>query len=175
MVFRQFVASETGCTSYLIGCERGGRAAVVDPLDDVSPYLTEAAHCALRITHIIETHSHPERVSGARRLSAVTGAPLLTREPPPECQGDEVDEEEEHELGLVWLTLIQTSGFAGATVAVVVTDRARGRKPCLVLCGEPLSARMRQRLPALPEDVAIYAAHALEPRLCLPERGDREH
>jgi hydroxyacylglutathione hydrolase len=42
--------------SYLIGDDKAGVVAVVDPQRDVDVYLQMARKRGLRITHIIETH-----------------------------------------------------------------------------------------------------------------------
>jgi hydroxyacylglutathione hydrolase len=57
MIFRRFVAAETGRASYLVGCERVGRAAVIDPQPDVTPALCAAAEASVRITHIFATYA----------------------------------------------------------------------------------------------------------------------
>ena len=50
---------------------------MVDPQLEIEPYLEAAAQKSMRVTHIIETHVQADHVSGARRLSAVTGAPVF--------------------------------------------------------------------------------------------------
>jgi hydroxyacylglutathione hydrolase len=183
MIFRQFIAPHGGCASYLVGCERAGQSAVIDPLADVGPYLADAAALGLRITHVIETHAHADHLSGAYRLSRVTRAPLLTHEPlaagVPHC---DVEDEEEHEIGLARLTLLLTPGHTGGSLAVLVTDRARANGPPLLLSGdtllvgevgrpepeapgcerrlaEQLYDSVFERLLRLPDDVTLYPAH----------------
>ena len=53
---------------------------MVDPQLEIEPYLEAAAQKSMRITHIIETHVQADHVSGARRLAAATGAPVLFHE-----------------------------------------------------------------------------------------------
>ena len=40
MIFRQLIHDDLGCASYLVGDERAGVAAVVDPKIEVDDYLS---------------------------------------------------------------------------------------------------------------------------------------
>ena len=66
--FRQFVDDDLGCASYLIGDESSGEAVVVDPAYTIEPYLEEAEKRHVRITRVLETHTHADHVSGSRSL-----------------------------------------------------------------------------------------------------------
>src|SRR3954447_56906 len=76
MVFRQLIHDDLGCASYLVGDERAGVAAVVDPKIDVDAYLRLARSLGVAIEHILETHTHADHVSGHGRLQAATGATI---------------------------------------------------------------------------------------------------
>ena len=52
--------------SYLIGDDKTGTAAVIDPRADVEIYVERN----VAITHVFETHIHADLVSGARELAA---------------------------------------------------------------------------------------------------------
>jgi hydroxyacylglutathione hydrolase len=64
MIFTQHYLACLSHASYLIGDEATGRAVVVDPRRDVDEYLGEAAHHALHIERVIETHIHADFLSG---------------------------------------------------------------------------------------------------------------
>src|SRR3990172_4737957 len=74
MFVKQFVYAGLGNTTHLVGSERAGVCAIVDPLRDVDVYVDAAQSLGLRITHIFETHIHNDFVSGSRELAARTGA-----------------------------------------------------------------------------------------------------
>jgi glyoxylase-like metal-dependent hydrolase (beta-lactamase superfamily II) len=63
-----------GCLSYVVGA--GDEAFVVDPSLDVEHYLSEATARGWRISRVFDTHLHADHLSGARELSASTGATL---------------------------------------------------------------------------------------------------
>jgi hydroxyacylglutathione hydrolase len=76
MFLRQFVDDDLGCASYLIGDEEAGEAVLVDPAYAIEPFLEEAAAHGLRITRVLETHTHADHVSGHGRLALEQGVPV---------------------------------------------------------------------------------------------------
>ncbi|MDP2700565.1 MAG: MBL fold metallo-hydrolase [Candidatus Rokubacteria bacterium] len=139
MIFRRFVAAETGRASYLVGCERVGRAAVIDPQPDVTPALCAAAEASVRITHIFATHTHGHDSSGAHRLARVTGAPVLLHEAADvSFPHVELEDGEEHDMGTVRVGILCTPGHTADSISILVTDRTRGAAPRLVLTGDTL-------------------------------------
>ncbi|MEK6571391.1 MAG: MBL fold metallo-hydrolase, partial [Bacteroidota bacterium] len=76
MIFKQFQHEEGACLSYLIGCTTKKVCAVIDAQLNIEPYLALAKAKDLRITHIFETHSQADHLSGAKRLAEATGAPV---------------------------------------------------------------------------------------------------
>ncbi|MEZ4518016.1 MAG: MBL fold metallo-hydrolase [Chloroflexota bacterium] len=80
MYLEQYFIDGLGCASYLVGCESGGVAAVVDPDRDVQKYLDTAEAKGMTITHIIETHLHADHVSGNTDLADRTGADIYVHE-----------------------------------------------------------------------------------------------
>ena len=76
MFLRQFVDDDLGCASYLIGDEEAGEAVLVDPTFAIEPFVTEASSSGLRITCVLETHTHADHVSGHGRLALEHGLPV---------------------------------------------------------------------------------------------------
>lgn len=48
---------------YIVYCEGGGAAAVIDPGDDAEEILRSIARLGLRVTHIINTHGHADHMA----------------------------------------------------------------------------------------------------------------
>jgi hydroxyacylglutathione hydrolase len=112
---------------------------VVDPQQDIEPYLEAAGQKAMRVTHIVETHVQADHVSGARRLAAATGAPVLLHESSPVTfRHVGVVDGEEHELGNVRLTMWHTPGHTPDGLSILVTDLSRAPEPWFVLTGDTL-------------------------------------
>jgi hydroxyacylglutathione hydrolase len=70
---KQFVDEKLGNSSYLIGSEATGLAAVIDPQRDVDRYLQAADGLGLRLTYALDTHLHNDFISGAHELLAQRG------------------------------------------------------------------------------------------------------
>ena len=112
---------------------------MVDPQLEIEPYLEAAGQKAMRVSHIIETHVQADHVSGARRLAAVTGAPILVHEAAPVTFPHVgVADGEEHEMANVRMTFLHTPGHTPDGLSIVVTDRSRAPEPWFVLTGDTL-------------------------------------
>jgi glyoxylase-like metal-dependent hydrolase (beta-lactamase superfamily II) len=155
----------------------------VDPQPDVAPYLAAAAEKAMRITHIFETHVQADHLSGARRLSEATGAPVFYHAAAPVTFAHTaLDDGESHDLGNVGIEVLHTPGHTPDSLSLLVTDRTRAPEPWFVLTGDTLFSggvgrpdllgagqeralaaqlydSLRGRLLALPDHVEIFPAH----------------
>src|ERR1700727_2016085 len=111
MVVRQVVHDDLGCASYLIGDDKAGIAAVVDPRFEIDEYLELARYLGVRITDIFETHNHADHVSGHGRLAAATGAIIhIHRLVAPEFEHDPFDHGDEFALGSLSIRAVHTPG-----------------------------------------------------------------
>ena len=100
MLFKQITHDDLGCASYLIGDERAGVAAVVDPRFEIDEYLELARYRGVTIEHVLETHNHADHVSGHGRLVAATGARIhVHRLASPDYEHEPFDDGWELELG----------------------------------------------------------------------------
>lgn len=180
MLFRQVINEDLGCASYLVGDLESGQAAVVDPQWDIAPYLEAAGSRGVRITHIIETHTHADHVSGRGRLHEATGAtmhvsPLADAEFPHEPLGDGAVVD----LGGVRLQALHLPGHRPEHTGLLLIDASRGPEPWAVLTGDSLFVgdvgrpdlavdavegakdqyRSIKRLMDLPDWVEVYPGH----------------
>jgi glyoxylase-like metal-dependent hydrolase (beta-lactamase superfamily II) len=181
MWFESIVRSETGCATYVIGANDPAECVVVDPLWDVEPCLRAAARRNARVRFVIDTHSHADHVSGARRLVHQTGATLLlpaladvTYDAVRVSDGDRL------RVGEVSLDILHVPGHRPEQVNVLVTDHSRGDDPwCLLtadflLVGDVARPDLAQggedgartlfdvalpRLRGLPDFVEVYPGH----------------
>jgi hydroxyacylglutathione hydrolase len=139
VLFKQFVADDLGCASYLVGDEHAGIAVVVDPAYAIEPYLDECARHGVRLVGVLETHTHADHVSGHGRLAHEHGLPVRVHEAAgatfphePLADGTEI------ELGDVLIRTLHTPGHRPEHCAFAVIDRSRGDEPWLVLTGDSL-------------------------------------
>lgn len=141
MLVRRCYDERLAQASYLIGCQATGEAIVIDPARDITPYLDAARQERVRITRVTETHIHADFLSGARELSAATGAEILLsaeggedwqyRYPAtPLRDGDIIM------VGAVRLTVLHTPGHTPEHLAFFVTDTARSADPVALVSGD---------------------------------------
>lgn len=140
MIFRQLTHDDLGCASYLIGDEKAGVAAVVDPRFDIDEYLELARYVGVRIEHILETHNHADHLSGHGRLAAATGATIhIHRDAAPDYEHDPIDDGWVLELGSVRVKALHTPGHRPEHTAFALSDTRRGDdEPWAVLTGDTL-------------------------------------
>ncbi len=139
MIFRQLIHDDLGCASYLIGDEKVGVAAVVDPRFEVDEYLELARYMGVRIEHVFETHNHADHVSGHGRLAAATGAAIhIHRLAEPDYDHEPFDDGDSWELGSLVVRALHTPGHRPEHTAFALFDLRRGDEPWAVLTGDTL-------------------------------------
>lgn len=139
MIFRQLTHDDLGCASYLVGDEKAGVAAVVDPKLDIDEYLSLARYMGVHIEHILETHNHADHVSGHGRLAAATGAVIhIDRLASPDYPHEDFDDGWELALGRVTVRALHTPGHRPEHTAFALIDAGRGPEPWAVLSGDSL-------------------------------------
>src|SRR4051794_16532180 len=111
MIFRQITHDDLGCASYMVGDEKAGIAAVVDPRFEGDDYLELARYMGVRIEHVFETHNHADHVSGHGRLAAATGATIhIHRDADPDYDHEAFGDGDEWELGALRIRALHTPG-----------------------------------------------------------------
>ena len=139
MIFRQLIHDDLGCASYVIGDERAGVAAIVDPRLDIDEFLRLARYLGVRIEHILETHNHADHVSGHGRLAAATGASIhVHRAAGARYDHEPFDDGWELALGGLLVRALHTPGHRPEHTAFALVDTARGEEPWAVLTGDSL-------------------------------------
>jgi glyoxylase-like metal-dependent hydrolase (beta-lactamase superfamily II)/rhodanese-related sulfurtransferase len=141
MIFQQLLNEESGCLSYLIGCGQAGEAVVVDPgRDRVAEYVRLARRKGLRITGIVETHTHADHISGNRDLAAVARDARILVHSAAGAAFDHVAlaDGDDITVGQVQLKVLHTPGHTPDSICLLVTDRSRGDEPWFVLTGDTL-------------------------------------
>jgi hydroxyacylglutathione hydrolase len=178
--FRQFLDDGLGCASYLIGDERAGVAAVVDPAYAIEQYLEDARRRQVEIVRVLETHTHADHLSGHGRLALEHGC-TVSIHPAADVQFEQEPLEDGGEIsvGDVIVRVLHTPGHRPEHCCFAVVDGTRGDQPTLVLTGDSLFAgdaarpdlavdahegaeglfHSLRRLAELPDDVQVYAGH----------------
>ena len=181
MIFRQITHDDLGCASYLVGDERAGIAAVIDPRFEIDEYLELARYRGVAIEHVLETHNHADHVSGHGRLVAATGARIHVHAlASPDYAHEPFEDGWELSLGTLVIRALHTPGHRPEHTAFALIDTTRGTEPWAVLSGDSLfvgdvartdlaidkteGARqifrsLHEKLLSLPEDCEVWPAH----------------
>jgi hydroxyacylglutathione hydrolase len=181
VIFRQLIHDDLGCASYLIGDEKAGVAAVVDPRFEVDEYLELARYMGVSVEHVFETHNHADHVSGHGRLAAATGAVIhIHRDAKPSYEHQPFDDGEEFELGSLRIRAVHTPGHRPEHTAFALIDTRRGDEPWALLTGDTLFvndvarpdlaidktdgargifASLQRKLLGLGDDVEVWPGH----------------
>ncbi len=181
MIFRQITHDDLGCASYLIGDERAGVAAVVDPRFEIDEYLELARYRAVTIDHVLETHNHADHVSGHGRLVAATGAQIhIHHAAHAEYEHEPFEDGWELVLGELIVRALHTPGHRPEHTAFALIDTRRGAEPWAVLSGDSLFVgdvarpdlaieksagasqifhSLHDKLLSLPADCEVWPAH----------------
>jgi glyoxylase-like metal-dependent hydrolase (beta-lactamase superfamily II)/rhodanese-related sulfurtransferase len=171
-----------------------GRALVVDPARDPTPYLEVARWRRLQISYVAETHLHADFLTGSRELAAADGAHVLA--PRASRLGFAhrgLEDGQEVDLGGLTLRTLATPGHAPEHASYLLLD---GRRPLALFSGgallvgtvartdlagpeltEPLARAayrsLHQRLLGLPDELAVYPTHGAGSFCAAPVGGER--
>ena len=77
LIFEQIRAGGDRNFGYLLGDRSAGRGVLIDPSFSPAAFVQRARDQHLTVTHIINTHSHPDHTNGNEQAIALTAAPLV--------------------------------------------------------------------------------------------------
>ena len=140
MILEQYFLGCLSQASYLIGDETTGRAIVVDPQRDVSPYLADAEKAGLTIERVVETHFHADFLSGHLEMAAATGATISFGPGASESADfpiEELADGQRLSLGDVEIEVRSTPGHTPESICLVVYEKGKDA-PHAVLTGDTL-------------------------------------
>lgn len=175
MIIKQLEVGYLDNFSYVVGCEKTGKAIVIDPGPEADRIAAEAEAAGLTIDMIVNTHGHGDHTAGNSELKALTGAPVIIHSGDAERYPDAdrfLTDETSLRVGEIVVDVIHTPGhspggvclyaqgnlFTGDTLFVGDsgrTDLPGGHRPTL-------GASIR-RLMQLPEDTVVWPGHDYGP------------
>lgn len=94
MIVKQIEVGRLAVFCYILGCPGTKRAALVDPAADADRILAEVESLGLSIDCIINTHAHPDHISGNADIVERVSAPIII-----------------HETEAPWLTSLANKAF----------------------------------------------------------------
>lgn len=181
MWFETIIREETGCATYMVGCQRTNECLIFDPLWDIQPYLDIAKKKKSKMRYVVDSHSHADQISGARRLVKETGAELML----PELAditytATRLKHGELIKMGGIGFEVMHVPGHRPEQINLLVYDYPRGDEPWFmltadfVMVGDVARPDLAQaadegapalfdisipRFLALPDHVEVYPGH----------------
>jgi hydroxyacylglutathione hydrolase len=170
-----------------------GRALVIDPARDPTPYLQLARWRRLQLAYAVETHLHADFLTGSRELAA-EGAQILAPRRSGLCFPHRgLKDGERVPLGGLTLRVLATPGHAPEHVSYLLQDSGR---PLALFSGgallvgtvartdlaspqltEPLARAayrsLHQQLLSLPDELGVYPTHGAGSFCSAPVGGKR--
>src|SRR2546421_10741905 len=187
-----FVDEGLGNSSYLVDLG-DGRALVVDPARDATPYLAAAERVGLSIAFTVETHLHADFLTGSRELAARGATVLASRAGGIEWPHRGFDHGDELDLGGLRLQAVGTPGHTPEHLSWLLAD---GPNQVALFSGgallvdavartdliandqtEPLARSLwrslQERILTLPDDLPVYPTHGGGSFCAAATSGDR--
>lgn len=184
MFFKQFYLESLGHASYFIGSEKTGEALVLDVRRDVDVYFETAQQQGMQIRYAADTHQHNDYVTGICELPEraevqLMGSARAQLDYAIQAMGDG----DRLEMGEIVFEAMQTPGHTPEHLSFLVTDRARGEEPVLLLSGgallvddvgrpdllgsaeeiqrhaQELCQTLQHKILTLPDHVQVYPTH----------------
>ena len=76
LIFEQIRAGGDRNFGYLLGDRDTGQGVLIDPSFSPEAFVQRARDQGLRVTHVINTHGHPDHTNGNARAAELTSAPV---------------------------------------------------------------------------------------------------
>ncbi len=155
--------------AYLIGDEKTGIAAVIDPAWDVDKIIEVAKKKGLRIIYAIHTHHHPDHVCGNDEFAEKTGAKIVAHELSSVEKQLAVKDGDALSVGSVGIRIIHTPGHSPDHICVLANGKLMTGDALFVgECGrvdlpggsaQQLYDSLFNKLMKLPDDIEVYPGH----------------
>ncbi|WAS97098.1 aminotransferase class V-fold PLP-dependent enzyme [Nannocystis punicea] len=160
--------------SYLVADRTSGAAMLVDPRrDQVDRYLAELQRHGLRLELVLDTHTHGDHLSGAKRLKDLLGCEIaMHRAAAAPCVDRPLEDGDTITLGGLALEVWHTPGHTPDSLCLLLPDRVLtgdtlwlgGTGGC-DLAGDPAAlAASLLRLRGLPGHTEVWPLHDFDGR-----------
>lgn len=186
MILKQYYLGFLAHASYLVGDEKTGQAAVIDPQRDVDQYVEDARSLGLEIRYAFLTHFHADFISGHLELRDQVGAEIrMGGRATADYAIIAMPDGDILEFGSIRLRSLETPGHTPECTSIAVYDQeASSTEPHAVFTGDTLVIgdvglpdllaslgwtasdlasmlydSLHKKLLTLPDDTLVYPAH----------------
>ena len=169
LVFEQIRSGGDRNLGYLLADRDAGKGVLIDPSYSPEAFVQRARDQNITITHIVNTHSHPDHVNGNEQATTMTGAPLLAHTDAPTQPGVRVSDGQEIVVGSLVLKFLHVPGHCADHVLVYEPRHEILITGDLLFVGKVGGTRTDedariewtslQRLLELPGDTTVWPGH----------------
>ena len=168
MIFKQVPVGSYQNFSYIIGDENTKKAALVDPAWEVDKLLQLCSDLNLKVTLVINTHSHSDHIGGNETVSQRTGAKIVAHSSSPAHKDVSVKDADKINVGDITVKVIHTPGHCPDHICLLVDNKVLtgdtlfvgecGRTDLAGGSGSEMYDSLNKLL-ELNDDVEVYPGH----------------
>jgi glyoxylase-like metal-dependent hydrolase (beta-lactamase superfamily II) len=174
MIFKQMPVGTFQNFSYIIGDEKSRTAALVDPAWEVDRLLQECKDAGLKVTRIINTHSHHDHVDGNDAVAKRTGAKVVMHQVSPLRKDISVKDGGSIEIGSLTIHVLHTPGHCPDHICLLVDGKLLTGDTLFVgecgrtdlAGGDPgaMYESLLKKLMTLDDSIEVYPGHDYGPK-----------
>ena len=109
--------------SYIIGDDKTHLGVIIDPGFDTEKILNKASQMKLTIKYLINTHEHPDHISGNMDLSEKTGAKIVAHKDAKIKKDLAVKDEAIIRVGETNIKVLHTPGHSPGSICLLVDNK----------------------------------------------------
>ena len=175
MIFEQL--NPHACKTYLIVNDNTNDALLIDPvIDHFKDYLELLKERNLKLTYVIDTHTHADHISAGSSLKDATDCEyVMHKNAPPKCVTKRVDDGDVLNINGFKINVLHTPGHTKDSVSLILDDKfftgdflflddaGAGRDD--LPGGDPFEHwESLQKLESIPDSLTVYPAHEYRDR-----------
>jgi hydroxyacylglutathione hydrolase len=168
LIFEQIRSGGDRNFGYLLGDRDAKHAVLIDPSYSPDQFVERAREQGLAVTHIINTHSHPDHVNGNDRAVELTGAPIAAH--PSMKPSVALDDGTELRVGALRLEVMHVPGHCVDHIVLYEPQHRLLMTGDLIFVGKVGGTRtdedartewnsLQKVLAAIPDEATVWPGH----------------
>jgi len=123
MIFKQVPVGTFQNFAYIIGDEKTGKGALVDPAWEVDRLLKQCQEFGLKVIYVFNTHSHHDHIGGNEEVREKTGAKVVAYKKAPSKKDVGVQDGNTVDVGSVRVKIIHTPGHCPDHICLLADNK----------------------------------------------------
>ena len=122
MIVRQIKVGPMENFAYILGCEKSGEAAIIDPGFEAKKLLEMASEMMMKIVAVINTHGHRDHIAENRKIVSETGAKVIAHELATFTVDQYIKDKEKFKIGDLTIETVHTPGHSPDSICFIVNN-----------------------------------------------------